>query len=89
MVRVCVEEGSSARCGLATGDAFEVSGPVLRIPSGRPFCLQAMLAAAPLLTSRMDPHPAEHWMERKPYVCCPDPDDDVLLRLDRVEAEPR
>lgn len=84
-IRVVVEEGSSARCGLRAGDAFEVTGPVLRIPGGRPFCLQAMLAAVPLVMSKMDQRPADDWLERKPFVCCPDPADDVLLRLDRVE----
>lgn len=83
-VRVVVEEGASARCGLTAGDAFEVTGPVLRIPGGKPFCLQAMLAAVPLVMSKMETRPPEDWLERKPFVCCPDPADDVLLRLERV-----
>ncbi|MFF2653699.1 TIGR04076 family protein [Streptomyces sp. NPDC058045] len=83
-VRVRVEQAGDTRCGLAEGDYFEVSGPVLRIPNGRPFCLHALLAAAPLITARLEPHPPEHWLERKPFVCCPDPGERVLLALDRV-----
>ena len=29
--------------------------------------------------------PEGHWLGRKPYICCPDPEDGVVLRLERVE----
>ncbi|WP_020495822.1 TIGR04076 family protein [Sciscionella marina] len=86
VLRVRVVQAGTTRCGLAEGDYFDVVGPELRIPSGRPFCLQAMMAAIPLLTSRMENHSAEHWLERKPFVCCPDPYERVLLSMDRPGA---
>ncbi|MBC3191932.1 TIGR04076 family protein [Pseudonocardia sp. C8] len=86
-VRVRVVRAGRTRCGLAEGDYFDAVGSTLRIPSGRPFCLQAMMAAVPLLMSRTEPHAEDHWLERKPFVCCPDPRERVLLSLDRIDPD--
>ncbi|MER6826092.1 TIGR04076 family protein [Streptosporangium sp. NPDC000563] len=84
-VRVVVERADSPRCGLAIGDHFEVEGTALTLPQGRPFCLQAMAAVFPILESRLSDLPADHWLERKPFICCPDPADAVVMRLERVD----
>ncbi|MEV7013846.1 TIGR04076 family protein [Streptosporangium sp. NPDC051022] len=84
-VRVVVERAAAPRCGLAVGDSFEVEGPSLTLPEGRPFCLYAMAAVFPVLDARLSELPADHWLERKPYICCPDPADAVLMRLERVD----
>jgi uncharacterized repeat protein (TIGR04076 family) len=84
-VRVVVDRADSPRCGLAMGDSFEVSGSSLTIPSGKPFCLYAMNAVFGVLGSRLEELPADHWLERKPWICCPDPTDGVVMRLDRVD----
>jgi uncharacterized repeat protein (TIGR04076 family) len=86
-VRVVVDRADAPRCGLALGDAFEVSGSSLTIPSGKPFCLYAMNAVFGVLASRLEDLPADSWLERKPWICCPDPTEGVVMRLDRVDRQ--
>lgn len=83
-MRVVVERAENPRCGLAVGDHFEVEGPALTLPAGKPFCLHAMAAVFPVLGTMAEPLPADHWLERKPYICCPDARDGVVMRLERV-----
>ncbi|MHB1930505.1 MAG: TIGR04076 family protein [Acidimicrobiales bacterium] len=85
-LRVTVEriEGRSV-CGLAVGDWFEVTGSSkLRIAPGRHFCLYALAAVLPLLPARQRPLPPGDWMEADSLVACPDPDERVILRIERT-----
>lgn len=84
-VRVVVERAEQPRCGLAVGDCFEVEGSALTLPAGRPFCLTAMAAVFPVLASRLEDLPDDHWLERKPFICCPEAADGVVMRLERVD----
>jgi len=85
-LRVTVEriEGRSV-CGLEIGDYFEVteSSRVL-IPEGRHFCLFAMQAVLPLLPAKMRRLPDEDWLERESLVCCPDPEERLVMRVERI-----
>jgi uncharacterized repeat protein (TIGR04076 family) len=85
-LRVVVEriEGPS-RCGLRVGDFFEVSGSdEVRIPDGRHFCLFAMQAAFPLLPAKQRRLAANDWLETDAHVCCPDPEERVVMRIERT-----
>ena len=85
-VRVTVEriEGRSV-CGLEVGDWFEVTeSSRVRVPAGRHFCLFAMQAALPLIPAKMRMLPAEDWLEQDSLVACPDPDERVVLRIERI-----
>ncbi|MCP9485702.1 MAG: TIGR04076 family protein [Gaiellaceae bacterium MAG52_C11] len=85
-VRVTVEriEGRSV-CGLAVGDFFEVTeSSRVRIPEGRHFCLFAIQAVLPLLPAKMRRLPAEDWLERDNLVACPDPDERLVMRIERL-----
>jgi uncharacterized repeat protein (TIGR04076 family) len=84
---VVVDRADNPHCGLQVGDCFEVSGSLLTLPQGRPFCLYAMTAVFPVLASRLSDLPGDDWLERKPWVCCSDPSEGVVLRLDRVDRE--
>ena len=84
-VRVVVDRADNPRCGLELGDYFEVCGSTLTLPAGKPFCLFAMAAVFPVLASRLSDLPSDDWLERKPWICCPDPTEGVVLRLDRVD----
>jgi uncharacterized repeat protein (TIGR04076 family) len=84
-IRVVVDRADNPRCGLALGDYFEVAGSTLTLPAGKPFCLYAMAAVFPVLATRLSELPADHWLERKPWICCPDPSDGVVMRLDRID----
>jgi uncharacterized repeat protein (TIGR04076 family) len=85
-LRVTVEriEGRSV-CGLAVGDYFELTeSSRVRIPAGRHFCLYALQSVLPLLPAKQRQLPAEDWLEQDSLVCCPDPDERVVMRIERI-----
>jgi len=85
-LRVTVEriEGRSV-CGLAVGDYFELTeSSRLRIPAGRHFCLYALQSVLPLLPAKQRRLPEADWLERDTLVCCPDPDERVVMRIERI-----
>jgi uncharacterized repeat protein (TIGR04076 family) len=85
-LRVTVEriEGRSV-CGLAVGDWFElVNSNELRIPDGKHFCVFALQSVLPLLPAKQRQLPADDWLERDSLVCCPDPDERVIMRIERT-----
>ena len=85
-LRVTVDriEGRSV-CGLAVGDYFEVTeSSRVRIPDGKHFCLFAIQAVLPLLPAKMRKLPDEDWLERDSLVACPDPDEQLVMRIERI-----
>jgi uncharacterized repeat protein (TIGR04076 family) len=85
-LRVTVEriEGRSV-CGLQVGDYFELTeSSRLRIPEGRHFCLYALQSVLPLLPAKQRTLPDEDWLERDTLVCCPDPEERVVMRIERI-----
>jgi len=85
-LRVTVEriEGRSV-CGLRVGDYFEVTeSSRVRIPQGKHFCLYALSAVLPLLPAKQRRLPDEDWLERDALVSCPDPDERVVMRIERI-----
>jgi len=85
-LRVTVEriEGRSV-CGLAVGDYFELTeSSRVRIPAGRHFCLYALQSVLPLLPAKQRRLPDEDWLEQDNVVCCPDPDERLLMRIERI-----
>jgi uncharacterized repeat protein (TIGR04076 family) len=86
-IRVTVEriEGRSV-CGLEVGDYFEVTeSSRVRIPQGRHFCLYALQSVLPLIPAKQRRLAAEDWLERDSLVCCPDPEERVVMRIERLE----
>ena len=85
-LRVTVEriEGRSV-CGLEVGDYFELTeSSRVRIPDGKHFCLYALHSVLPLLPAKQRKLPDEDWLEQDTLVCCPDPDERVVMRIDRL-----
>ena len=85
-LRVIVEriEGRSA-CGLGVGDYFELTeSSRVRIPEGRHFCLYALQSVLPLLPAKQRKLPDEDWLEQDSLVCCPDPEERVVMRIERI-----
>lgn len=84
-LRVTVDriEGRSV-CGLRPGDWFEVTrSSQVRIPEGRHFCLYALTAVLPLLPAKQRALAAGDWMARDAEVACPDPDERLIMRVER------
>jgi len=85
-LRVTVEriEGRSG-CGLAVDDFFEVTeSSRVRIPDGKHFCLFAMQSVLALLPAKMRQLPDEDWLEQDSLVACPDPDERLVMRIERI-----
>lgn len=85
-LRVTVEriEGRSV-CGMRVGDYFElVNSSELRLPPGRHFCVYALQSVLPLLPAKQRQLPENDWLERDSLVCCPDPEERVVMRIERT-----
>ena len=77
-------EGRSV-CGMRVGDQVTVTNSSeLRIPEGRHFCLYALNAALPLIPGKQRALPAADWLERDSEVACPDPDERLIMRIERT-----
>jgi len=85
-LRVTVDriEGRSV-CGLAVGDYFELTeSSRLRIPEGRHFCAFALASVLPLLIAKQRRLPSGDWLEQETLVACPDPDERLVMRIERL-----
>jgi uncharacterized repeat protein (TIGR04076 family) len=85
-LRVTVEsiEGRSV-CGLCVGDYFEVTNSnELRIPAGRHFCMYALASVMPMLAAKQRQLPHDDWLEQDSLVCCPDPEERLVMRIERT-----
>jgi uncharacterized repeat protein (TIGR04076 family) len=85
-LRVVVEriEGRSV-CGMQVGDYFELTDSSrLRIPAGKHFCIYALGAVLPLLAAKQRQLAANDWLESDSLVACPDPDERLIMRIERV-----
>jgi uncharacterized repeat protein (TIGR04076 family) len=56
----------------------------IRIPEGRHFCMYALQSVLPLLPAKQRQLPASDWLEQDSLVCCPDPDERVVMRIERI-----
>jgi uncharacterized repeat protein (TIGR04076 family) len=85
-LRITVEaiEGRSV-CGMQVGDYFELTeSSKIRIPDGQHFCIYALSAALPLLAAKERQLDENDWMERDSLVVCPDPDERLIMRIERT-----
>jgi len=86
-LRVTVEsiEGRSV-CGLSVGDYFEVThSSHLTMPPGRHFCIFALAAVLPLLPAKQRTLADDDWLSAEALVCCPDPGERLVMRIERLE----
>jgi len=56
----------------------------VRIPEGRHFCLYALQSVLPLIPAKQRRLAAEDWLEQDSLVACPDPDERVIMRIERI-----
>lgn len=85
-LRVTVEriEGRSV-CGLAVGDFFDLTESCrVRIPAGKHFCIYALSSVMPLLAAKQRQLAEDDWLERDSLVACPDPDERLIMRVERI-----
>jgi uncharacterized repeat protein (TIGR04076 family) len=73
-------------CGLRVGDYFELpESSRVRIPAGKHFCLYALQSVLPLLPPKQRALDPNDWLERDTLVACPDPDERLIMRIERIE----
>ncbi len=85
-LRVVVEriEGRPV-CGMRPGDWFELTeSSHLRTCPGRFFCVYALASVLPLLAAKQRQLPPGDWLEHDVHVACPDPDERVIMRIERT-----
>ncbi|PJF41736.1 MAG: TIGR04076 family protein [Chloroflexi bacterium] len=85
-LRITIEkiEGRSV-CGLEVGDYFEVTeSNRLRIPADKHFCIYAISAVLPLIPAKQRELAENDWLERDSLIACPDPDERVIMRIERI-----
>ena len=71
-------------CGLQPGDYFELTeSSRLRIPEGKHFCVFALASIIPLLIAKERKLPAGDWLESETLVACPDPEERLVMRIER------
>ena len=80
-VRCTVEALNYSACGLAVGDSFELGPEGLSTPAGAGICFYALAAVAGLLGAVPD---ADEWLDTRPLVACPDPPENLLIRVERA-----
>ena len=83
-VRCTVESMNYSACGLEIGDYFEVSRDGLELPEGRGFCFFAIASVAPTLNGQFDTLDVDAWLATRPRVACPDPPENLVMRLELV-----
>lgn len=80
-----VEIHGRSVCGMAVGDYFDLTDSAhLTIPAGRHFCVYALQSVLPMLPAKQRALPADDWLERDTLVCCPDPEERLVMRIDRT-----
>ncbi len=85
-LRVVVEriEGRPV-CGMGPGDWFELTeSSHLRTCPGRFFCVYALASVLPLLAAKQRQLSPGDWLEQDMHVACPDPDERVIMRIERT-----
>ena len=83
-VTVVAIEGRSV-CSMQVGDYFELTeSNKLRIPVGKHFCIYALSSVLPLLAAKQRQLAANDWLERDSLVACPDPDERLIMKLERI-----
>ncbi len=85
-LRVTVDriEGRSV-CGLQAGDHIDVvRSNEMRLPDGKHFCMYAFAAVLPMLPAKQRDLPAGDWMTKDSYVACPDPEERLIMRIERL-----
>lgn len=85
-LRVTVDhiDGRSV-CGMEVGDFCELThSSQLRLPNGGHFCIYALQAALPLLPAKQRALPAADWLEQDSMVACPDPEERLVMRIERI-----
>ncbi len=83
-VRVTVVRADHPRHGTAVGDFFEVHEHKVVIPPDGRFDLYLMCAIVPVLREKQETTDPGSWINRKPFLLGPDPEEQIVMRMDAI-----
>lgn len=70
---------------LVPGDYFEVCGGRITIPEGKFMCMWAMASLLPMLPAKQRKILEKNdWLSDVQHICCPDPNGQVVFRIERI-----
>lgn len=77
--------GGRSACGMVVGDWFALTDSAhLRLPDGKPFCVWALAAVLPFLAAKQRELPSGDWLAQDTLFCCPDPEERLVMRVERT-----
>ena len=56
----------------------------LRLPPDRHFCIYALASVIPFLAAKQRQLEANDWLARDSLIACPDPDDRLIMKIERI-----
>jgi uncharacterized repeat protein (TIGR04076 family) len=80
-IRCTVESMNYSACGLAVGDSFDIGPAGVCATTGRGMCFYAIASVAAMMGAVPD---TEAWLDTQPRVACPDPPENLVLRIERA-----
>lgn len=86
--RVTVIRADHPRHGTKVGDYFEIRGRGSQIfvpESG--FDISLMCSIIPILREKQTTDDPGSWINRKPYLLGPDPEEQIVMRIDVIGAD--
>jgi len=87
-VKILVEEvRGHCPSDLAPGDYLIFRSGLIQVPKGKHFCLHALQVVLPFLPAKQRATSDEDWLKQYVHVVCPDPEGNVLMRLERMEND--
>ncbi len=86
-VRCTVEDMNYSACDLQVGDYFELTPTGVTVPEGKRFCYFAIAAVIPAVLGRLDTDTPDSFLQTRPLLACPDPPENLHLRVEPVTEE--
>lgn len=86
-IRVTVIRIDKPRGTAKVGDWFEVRGSRMILPPGQAFCPYALSVVLPIVTMRQNDLPADNWLVRKPFICGPDAEENLVMKVEPIYEE--
>lgn len=83
-LRCTVETMNYSACELALGDHVELDERGVRLAPDQGFCVFAIAALASAMAGRPDDQTLAEWADDEPLVACPDPPENLIMRVRRL-----
>jgi uncharacterized repeat protein (TIGR04076 family) len=86
-IRCTVVRVDKPRSAMRVGDWFEIQGSRLVIPAGKSISPDAFAAVATVVVLRQMDLPGDNWFVRKPFICGPDAEENIVLKVEAIPPE--